>query len=235
MSGQRQYDDPCGVARSLNVLGDRWALLVIRDLLSGPKRFTDLMDGLPGASPNVITQRLSDLTEAGVVRRRRLPAPASVQVYELTERGCGLEPVLLHLGRWGSDLPYSSERRVLGHDSLVLSLKAAWDPRRGADLAGVYDLRIDREAFALTVEGGTLTAARGPAASPDAVLKTDAQTLTAIVTGRLSAQAALASGKLAIEGSHTAIRRATAIISERADLSLDDPEGGALPGHRPRR
>jgi DNA-binding HxlR family transcriptional regulator/putative sterol carrier protein len=216
VSGQRRYGDPCGVARSLNVLGDRWALLVVRDLLLGPKRFTDLLAGLPEASPNMITQRLSDLSEADVIRRRRLPAPAGVQVYELTERGRDLEPVLLHLGRWGSGLPYQSSRRALGHDSLVLSLKAAWDPDRAATLAGTYELWIDQEAFTLTVDGTTLTASRGPAISPDAVIRTDAQTLTAVINGELPAQAARASGKLAIEGSAIAVSRAAALITPGA-------------------
>ncbi|HEX6518477.1 MAG TPA: winged helix-turn-helix transcriptional regulator [Streptosporangiaceae bacterium] len=213
MSGQRQYGDPCGVARSLNVLGDRWALLVIRDLLPGPRRFTDLLDGLAGASPNMITQRLSELTAAGVIRRRRLPPPAEVWVYELTGRGRDLEPVLLQLGRWGGSLPYHSDRRVLGHDSLVLSLKAAWDPARAAGLAGIYELWIDQEAFTLTVHDDTLTATRGPASAPDAVIRTDARTLTAIVTGQQSAQAAYASGTLSTEGSRAAALNATALLS----------------------
>jgi DNA-binding HxlR family transcriptional regulator len=229
VSGQRRYGDPCGVARSLNVLGDRWALLVIRDLLPGPKRFTDLLDGLTGASPNVITQRLSDLTAAGVIRRRRLPAPAEVSVYELTGRGRDLEPVLLHLGRWGADLPYQSDRRVLGHDSLVLGLKATWDPSRAARLSGVYELWIDQEAFTLTVEGTTLTAARSPATRPDAVIRTDAETLTAVVSGQLQVEAARASGRLAIEGG-TAVSRAATLITPQTptrNTEISDRRPGA--------
>lgn len=213
VTGQRRYGDPCGVARSLDVLGDRWALLVVRDLLLGPKRFTDLLGGLPGASPNMITQRLSDLTASGVVRRRRLPPPAAAWVYELTGKGRDLEPVLLHLGRWGASLPYQSPRRILGHDSLVLSLKTAWDPGRAASLTGAYELWIDHEVFALRVQGSALTAARAPATSPDAVIRTDAPTLTAVVTGQLPVPAARASGKLAIEGSRTAISRAAALLA----------------------
>lgn len=211
--GQRRYGDPCGVARSLDVLGDRWALLVIRDLLPGPKRFTDLLQGLTGASPNMITQRLSDLTDAGVVRRRKLPAPAGVWAYELTGRGRDLEPVLLHLGRWGSRLPHQSNRRVLGHDSLVLGLKATWDPGRGASLNGSYELWIDREAFTLTVEGTALSVARGPATRPDAVIRTDSQALTEIVTRHLPVHAAIASGKLTISGETAAASRAAALIT----------------------
>ncbi|HEY3713377.1 MAG TPA: winged helix-turn-helix transcriptional regulator [Jatrophihabitantaceae bacterium] len=213
MSGQRLYGDPCGVARSLDVIGDRWALLVVRDLLLGPKRFNDLLDGLVGASPNVVTQRLSELTDAGVIRRRKLPAPAEVWVYELTQRGRDLEPVLLALGRWGSDAPHRSRRRVLGHDSLVLSVKASFDAGRVAGLAGHYELWIDGEAFGLSVGDGRLEATRGPAAHPDAVIRADAKTLTAVVTGQLSAQAARAAGGLAIEGPRRAASRAAALLT----------------------
>jgi len=229
VSGQRCYGDPCGVARSLDVLAGRWALLVVRDLLPGPKRFTDLLGGLPGASPNMITQRLSDLTASGVVRRRRLPPPAEVWVYELTDKGRELEPVLLHLGRWGAGLPYQSQRRILGHDSLVLSLKTAWDPSRAASLAGAYELWIDHEVFALRVQGRALTATRGPATGPHAVIRTDAQTLTAVVTGQLPVHTARAGGKLAIEGSHTAISRAAALLTPAPAAPLAQPAPRILP------
>src|SRR5436305_8974178 len=101
MTSKRTYGDRCGIARALDRVGERWALLVVRELLLGPKRFGDLRAGLPGASPNVLSQRLRELEDAGVVRRRRLPPPAGVRVYELTEWGRELEPVVLHLGRWG--------------------------------------------------------------------------------------------------------------------------------------
>src|SRR5215469_12729547 len=102
MSAGRTYDDGCGIARALNVIGDRWALLVVRELVFGPKRFLQLREGLRSVSPNVLSQRLRDLEDSGVIRREILDPPASVPVYELTERGLALEPVLLELGRWGS-------------------------------------------------------------------------------------------------------------------------------------
>src|SRR5512145_951843 len=101
MAGERAYADACAAARALDVVGSRWALLVARELLHGPKRFTDLRAGLPTASPNVLSQRLRELQRDGVVRRRALPPPAGSQVYELTEWGRELEPVMLALGRWG--------------------------------------------------------------------------------------------------------------------------------------
>ncbi len=101
----RRYDDPCGIARALDAVGERWALLVVRELIFGPKRFSQLRDGLHGVSPNVLSQRLRDLEDGGIVRREVLDPPAGVAVYQLTARGLGLEPILLELGRWGSQQP----------------------------------------------------------------------------------------------------------------------------------
>ena len=105
MVGKRKYDDGCAVAQALDVIGERWALLVVRDLLLGPKRFTDLLAGLPGASSDVLTQRLRDLADAGVVRRRRLAPPAGSWVYELTPWGAGLEGIVVELARWVHQSP----------------------------------------------------------------------------------------------------------------------------------
>src|SRR4051794_38239488 len=105
MAVHRTYNDACGVARSLDVVGERWALLIVRELLLGPKRFNDLLAGLQGASPSVVTQRLRELAAGGVVARRELGPPARVHVYELTACGRKLEPVLLELGRWGHNCP----------------------------------------------------------------------------------------------------------------------------------
>src|SRR6185437_13211742 len=106
MTTRRSYGDPCGVARALNLVGERWALLVIRELLLGPKRFTDLRTGLPGVSPNVLSQRLDELERVAVVRRRKLAPPAGSWVYELTDWGHDLEPIILDLGRWGARSPF---------------------------------------------------------------------------------------------------------------------------------
>src|SRR5918997_5673996 len=105
MATMRTYCDGCAAAHALDLVGERWALLVVRELLLGPKRFTDLRAGLPSASPNVLAQRLRELEEAGVVRRRKLPPPAASRVYELTDWGMELEPVIIGLGRWGARSP----------------------------------------------------------------------------------------------------------------------------------
>ena len=127
---RRSYDDACAAAHALDLIGDRWALLVVRELLLGPKRFTDLRAGLPNASPNVLAQRLRELEGVGVVRRRKLPPPAASRVYELTEWGMELEPVIISLGRWGARSPSKPRDVALGVDSLILSLRTMFDARR---------------------------------------------------------------------------------------------------------
>src|SRR5581483_9334704 len=142
----RTYGDPCGIARALDLVGERWALLLVRELLLGPKRFTDLREGLPGASPNVLAQRLRDLEAGGVLQRRRLGPPASVQVYELTGWGRDLEPVLLELGRWGRRSPVK-RTGALGVDALLVALKTTFDPASAPRTARPYQLRIGDDRF----------------------------------------------------------------------------------------
>lgn len=196
----RSYGDPCGVARGLDVIGERWALLVVRDLLLGPKRFGDLHAGLSGVSPNVLTQRLRDLIEHGVVQRRDLPPPTRVRLYELTDRGRALEPLLLYLGRWGSRTATAPEG-LLGVDSILLSIKAAFDPAQAAQLHGSYELHIDDDTYAIDVTDDSLHISRDSAPKPpDATLTTDLDTLRAICDQRLTLAAALNSGSLHLDG-----------------------------------
>src|SRR5690348_14938920 len=147
----RTYDDPCGVARALNLVGERWALLVVRELLFGPKRFTDLRAGMPTASQNVLSTRLRELEEAGVVRKRKLPPPAASSVYELTERGAELEPVLFHLARWGSRGPITTTNE-LSTDALVLAMVTTFDGERAAGLTVRAQLRLGPDEFRLSIE-----------------------------------------------------------------------------------
>lgn len=212
MSGMRSYGDPCGVARGLDVIGERWALLVVRDLLLGPKRFNDLHAGLPGVSPNVLTQRLRDLTEHGVVQRRDLPPPARIRLYELTDWGRALEPLLLHLGRWGSQAPTTPDG-PLGIDSLLLSIKAAFDPANAAESSGVYELRIDADTYFIEVSDDSLHLGRGSAPpSPDATLTTTLDTLRAICDQQITMAAALDSGSLHLDGDEHAKQRLTSLL-----------------------
>jgi DNA-binding HxlR family transcriptional regulator len=161
----RTYSDRCGIARALDAVGDRWALLVVRELLLGPKRFTDLRAGLPRVSPDVLAQRLRELEEHGVVRRDHLPPPAASRVYELTDRGRELKAVVLALGRWGSREPANDG--PLGPDAAVIALMTMF----AGDLEGEYELRLDGHVFALRAADGRLDAARGAATDPAAVIE----------------------------------------------------------------
>src|SRR5512132_2738011 len=138
MATKRTYGDRCGIARALDVVGERWALLVVRELLLGPKRFTDLRAGLPGLSPDVLSQRLRELEQAGLVRRRKLAPPAGSRVYELTERGVALEPVVLALGRWGASSPFPPGDAGIGVDAFVIALRTLFDPRAADGLRASY-------------------------------------------------------------------------------------------------
>jgi len=161
----RTYGDSCGIARALDLVGERWALLVVRELLLGPKRFTDLRAGMPHIGPDILAQRLRELEQAGVVRRDQLPPPAGARVYELTDWGRGLEPVLLALGRWGSQAPFPPEHGELGVDALVLALKTLFDPGRADGLTGrTFELQLGASTFAVRVGETELEVTRGPAA-----------------------------------------------------------------------
>lgn len=204
MAGKRTYGDPCGVARGLDVIGERWALLVVRDLLLGPKRFTDLRAGMPNLSPDVLSQRLRELERAGVVRRATLPPPAASQVYELTDWGRGLEPVLLGLGRWGSQAPFPPGDATLKVDSLILALKTLYDPGRADGLAGSsFELRLGEQRFEARPNHGRLDVTRGAANNPDATIATDPGTLEQILWHERS----LATEHLTITGDRQAAVR----------------------------
>jgi DNA-binding HxlR family transcriptional regulator len=208
MSTMRSYGDACGIARALDLVGERWALLVVRELLLGPKRFTDLKTGLPHASPNVLAQRLRELEQAGVVRRRKLGPPAGSRVYELTDWGRQLEPLILQLGRWGSRAPLPPDA-TLGADSLLLHLKALFDPP-AVGLSASYELRLGADGedrFRVQVADGQLQLARGSADHPDATIQADPDALAALLGNPRQLAAAQRSGAVTIGGDRQAVAR----------------------------
>jgi DNA-binding HxlR family transcriptional regulator len=160
----------------LDVIGERWALLVVRELVLGPKRFSDLRRGLPKVAPDVLSQRLRELSEAGVVRRGKLPPPSGAQVYELTPWGQELEPLVIGLGAWGARAPFPGGEADLGVDAFVIALKTLFVP---AGFAGVVDLRLGEDRFALEVRGGRFVARRGSAEDPDLTILADPGPLAA--------------------------------------------------------
>ena len=203
---RRTYGDPCGVARALDAVGERWALLVVRELLLGPKRFSALHRGLGAASQNVLAQRLRELEAAGIVRRRRLGPPSGSWVYELTEQGSELEPVLIALGQWGRNRPMTAEAE-LSVDALVLALKTTFDPVAAGDLEASLDLHVDDDQLELAVTGGRLAITRASAKDPDATLRTDAPTLRELAFRKRRLDDAAAAGDVAIDGDVAALQR----------------------------
>jgi DNA-binding HxlR family transcriptional regulator len=212
MGTKRSYGDACRFAYALDLVGERWALLVVRELLLGPKRFTDLRGGLPNASPNILSERLRELEQGGVVHRRKLPPPAASQVYELTEWGKELEPVVTKLGAWGARSPLSPEHQEIGTDSIVLALRSLFDRNAAVGLEASYELRLGEEQFRIDVAGGELVLERGEADDPAAAIETDAPTLAGLLTGQLPLEDALESGAAAVRRSKKEARRFLALF-----------------------
>lgn len=203
---RRRYDDACGTAHGLELIGERWALLVVRELMLGPRRFGDLRASLPGLSANVLTQRLEQLEAAGVTTRRRLPPPASVQVYDLTDWGREAEPLIRELGRWAARSPGHDPTLPLSPVSMMLSFRTMFDAGKAGGARTALGFRFGAESFVVRVADGVLTATR---AAPEGV--------EAVVTGAPEAVAAAVYGDgawppagLTIEGEAAAFRRFTA-------------------------
>jgi DNA-binding HxlR family transcriptional regulator len=207
MVGKRRYDEGCAVAHALDLIGERWALLIVRELLLGPKRFTDLRIGMPGASSDVLAQRLREMTEAGVIRRKKLPPPAGSEVYELTDWGADLEPVVTHLGRWGSRSGSLNPAADSSIDSLVLSLRALFDPRAAQGFSATIGLRLGDNEFSVVIADGRLRVARGEAEHPTATLGTDRPTLAALLYGGRALDDALRAGAATVGGKTAVITR----------------------------
>ncbi|HMC22502.1 MAG TPA: winged helix-turn-helix transcriptional regulator [Thermoanaerobaculia bacterium] len=206
MRTKRSYSDGCAMAHSLDLIGERWALLVVRELMLGPKRFTDLRAGLPGISPNVLTQRLEELERTVVVRRRKLPAPAAAWVYELTDWGLQLEPVIKELGRWAARSPFLPQAG-LNADSLILSFRTMFDPSAAEGFNATIELRVGEDRFRARVNRGQMDLVRGSADQPDAVIEGDSETLAGVVYGGRKLSDALHGGDLRIEGDKSIARR----------------------------
>nr|WP_322097584.1 winged helix-turn-helix transcriptional regulator [Nakamurella alba] len=196
----RSYHDLCGIARALDLVGERWALLVVRELLFGPKRFADLHRGLLGTSQNVLTQRLRELQDAGIVTRRRGLPPATGLVYELTGRGRDLEPVLLALGRWGSPLPPGPDSaRALSPDALMVALRTTFQPSAIVGTGGTVQVRLPDDGFLLTVSGGRLVVVRAEEPA-DCLLAATVRVVQDLVFDHRPLDDAVRSGDARVEG-----------------------------------
>jgi DNA-binding HxlR family transcriptional regulator len=202
----RSYAQLCGIATALDVIGDRWTLLVVRDLLLGSLRFSDLAEGLPGIGTNTLTARLKQLEVTGVVHRQLLPLPDRGTVYELTTYGRELEPILLALGRWGTrsmgNLPPDVATRSRW---LVAAMLAFHDDSRRVDRATTWELRLTDGAFTVQADSTNLAVSAGAPEEADLIVSTADDQLHRLLTRQLSATEAVASGVITVEGDVTAL------------------------------
>jgi DNA-binding HxlR family transcriptional regulator len=203
----RRYRDACGAAQGLDIVGERWTLLVVRELLLGPKRFTDLRGGLPGISTNILADRLETLEISGVARRRTLPPPAGSRVYELTGWGEELGTVVEAIGRWGVRSPWRDEGDGIGVDGLMVSFRTMFDPGSAGDLEASYEVVLDGQPFGIEVEDGGIRVYRGAPAATDARIETDLETLAALVYEGADLDEALRAGDAEIGGDRSALER----------------------------
>lgn len=203
----RRYEDACAAAHALDIVGDRWALLVVRELMLGPRRFGDVRAALTGISANVLAQRLEELEAAGVVVHRRLPPPAAVAVYELTPWGYEAEPIFQALGRWAARSPRHDPTLPFSAASLFLSFRTMLDPELAGGFSARIGFRIGGEAYFCEIRDGAIEVGRGETGEAEAVLAGDPATIAAAVYGGAPFRALEASGVLRVEGDRRTAER----------------------------
>jgi len=204
---KRVYGQFCGFSRALEVVGERWALLIVRDLLVGPQRFTDLFRGLPGIPTNVLAARLRELEDAGIVVRRVLPRPEGSIVYELTARGEELEETVVALGRWGAkalDAPRCGE--VVTVDSLITAMRSTFRPEAACGVHCAYELHFGDVVVHMRVDDGTLVAGAGPIDDADLVIEAS-PAIKAVMAGEMSPPQAIESGAVRVTGDERLLAR----------------------------
>ena len=214
-SSRRSYDQYCAVARGLDVIGDRWTMLLIRDLLLGPKRYKDLISGMPGIGTNLLADRLRDLDAAGLIERAVLPPPAGSTVYQLTESGEALEPVVISLGRWGARFMGSPKKTdVMVPRAYFIAMRAVYNRQAAAGVKATYEVRIGDLVFEIRVDDSRLVTSEGrTAGNPDAIFSLDVETLNALMFRLIMPAAALGNGRVKIEkGDQQALERLFRIV-----------------------
>jgi DNA-binding HxlR family transcriptional regulator len=217
---KRSYGQYCGFARALEALGERWALMLVRDLLVGPRRFTDLRHGMPGIPTNILSARLKELEAAGVVRRRVLPRPDGSVVYELTPYGQELEEIVVALGRWGAkSLAQPRSGETVTPNSLIMALRTTFRPERAVGLTCGYELRSGDLVLHARIRDGVLSAGAGPLPDADLVIETG-PALRALMAHELSPAEAIENGSVRLQGDR-------ALLDTFVELFRIDP----LPAH----
>ncbi|WP_211323605.1 winged helix-turn-helix transcriptional regulator [Prauserella marina] len=200
MARKKSYDDACAIAHGLDLVGDRWALLVARELVLGPKRFTDLLSTLPGISTDMLAQRLRELTASGITERRRLPAPASSWVYELTEWGAELEPVMTQLARWSSRSSSLPRDAPISVDALILSMRALFETKTEDDFRATVAIRVGEDHFWVKIEGDRLDLGRGDAGEAEISISSDVHSLRRLIHTAEPLDRLVADGGLQVTG-----------------------------------
>lgn len=204
----RGYGQFCGLARALDLIGGRWALLVVRDLLTGPKRFSELQEGLHGIPTNVLTSRLRELEEVEIVERRVQAHPGGGVAYALTEYGRELEEPVLRLGFWGARTMGSPcEGDYISTDSLALALRGSFRRQKARGAQRVYELRVDGKPLRILVMRGQVWAPASSTEEPDVVIDADAGAMPELLSGRLELDDAIASGRVRVDGDRAEVER----------------------------
>lgn len=196
----RVYGQYCGFARALEIIGERWALMIVRDLFVSPKRFSELQRGLPGIPSNILTARLKELEDGGVVRRTVLPRPAGGVAYELTEEGQQLERAVMELGRWGAKrLGEPRAHEVVTEDSMVMALRTTFRSDAADSVNARYELRLGDIIIHAIVQNGKVAVAKGPLENPDVVIEAGPG-IRAVMAGEISPDEAIDAGIVRVEG-----------------------------------
>lgn len=203
----RRYHDACGAAHGLDLVGERWALLVIRELMMGPRRFSDLRKDLCGLSANVLTQRLEGLEASGIVQKRKLPPPASVQVYELTDWGYEIKPVFMVLGRWAARSPQHDPTLPISAVSIMQSFETMFDPARAQGALMRLGFALDEDRMVVTVADGRVETRRGEVEDGDVVVRAAPPVVAGAVYGKVPLAALEGEGAMRIDGDRTVFAR----------------------------
>jgi len=200
MSKNRRYDQYCPVCHALELVGERWSLVIVRELLKGPKRYTDLIDGMPGVGTNILAARLRDLEAGGIIRKRKLPPPAASTVYELTDYGRQLEEPLYALARWGArSLPPPSKGEDFYPDWGLNAFAALLDPHEAEGVTATYVVRVADDVYTVRLEDSTVHVEAGAADEADLAFSTSRETFFGMASGRLDPRVALGGGDVTIE------------------------------------
>jgi DNA-binding HxlR family transcriptional regulator len=220
----KRYDQYCPVCHALGLVGERWALLVVRELLKGPKRYTDLLEGLPGVGTNILASRLRELEAGGIVRKRKLPPPAASTVYELTEYGQELEEPLYALARWGArSLGPPEKKDHLDPDWGMNAFAALLDPEAASGVSATYVVRVGLTTYTVQLEGNRVHVEPGETTNADLDFATDMKTFYGLASGELDPDVALSNGKLELlAGKRSTLERFFTIFNftKRAQVAV---------------